>query len=146
MSDEWKAPGSDGPTEAELYGLNKYPPMSWHQVLISFHGRIPRSTFWVAYLIWSPLAVAGMIGTVFALVASDIPSVFVDPCTLATVLALSWPTHAILAKRWHDINRSGWSTFWSLIPVIGAVYVLVMVGFVQGTSGRNEYGPGPVYR
>ncbi len=56
-------------------------------------------------------------------------------------LGFAWPSLAIVVKRWHDRNKSG---FWSLIyaiPVVGLVWGFVENGFLPGTKGENKYGP-----
>lgn len=132
--------------EADLYGLNRYPPITWHEILLSFEGRIPRSTFWRAYLSLAVVCNVLVFGLLLAAVMGDANDVIIMGIVFVLPAPFAIPAHAILTKRWHDINRSGWNTFWSLVPVLGTLYVLVMVGFVRGTSGRNEYGPGPVFR
>ena len=46
--------------------------------------------------------------------------------------------YAVCAKRWHDRNKSGW---WSLIGLtgIGAVWMVIELGFLEGTDGPNKY-------
>ena len=43
-------------------------------------------------------------------------------------------------KRFHDTNRSGWNLLWVLIPLFGALYILIVCGFFKGTDGENKYG------
>ena len=51
---------------------------------------------------------------------------------------------AILAKRWHDQDRSGWWSLLLLIPILGGLIVLIMCGFIAGTPGPNRFGEGPM--
>lgn len=54
-----------------------------------------------------------------------------------TVLA-GW---AVLVRRLHDVDRSGWTSLWAFTGV-GALYLLYLA--VQpGISGSNKYGDGP---
>ncbi len=40
-------------------------------------------------------------------------------------LALIIPGWAIMIRRFHDTNRSGWYWLWSLIPFVGWIIVLI---------------------
>jgi uncharacterized membrane protein YhaH (DUF805 family) len=42
----------------------------------------------------------------------------------------------------HDVNKSGWYLFIALIPLIGAIWLLVLL-IKEGTIGENQYGPDP---
>jgi uncharacterized membrane protein YhaH (DUF805 family) len=57
-------------------------------------------------------------------------------------LAVLVPSLAVGVRRLHDTNHSGWWLFISLIPLIGAIILLV---FLVGDSqpGDNKYGPNP---
>ncbi|MDR3349865.1 MAG: DUF805 domain-containing protein [Acidaminococcales bacterium] len=49
----------------------------------------------------------------------------------------------ILAKRWHDLNRSGmWIITFFLIPMLSWIPLL----FFKGTTGSNRYGEDPLSR
>jgi uncharacterized membrane protein YhaH (DUF805 family) len=57
-------------------------------------------------------------------------------------LALLLPSLAVAVRRLHDTDRSGWWILIVLIPLIGAIVLLVF--FVQdGTPGPNRFGPSP---
>ena len=53
------------------------------------------------------------------------------------------PYIAVTARRFHDINKSGWFLLISLIPVIGTIIILVMV-IEKGTLGKNRFGEYPL--
>ena len=58
--------------------------------------------------------------------------------SLATLI----PTLAVSVRRLHDTGRSGWWLLLSLIPLIGAIVLLVF--FVQDSAaGDNAHGPNP---
>lgn len=57
-------------------------------------------------------------------------------------LALLLPYIAVTIRRLHDIDRTGWWFFISLIPLIGAVVLLVFM-LTEGTKGSNRYGLDP---
>ena len=62
---------------------------------------------------------------------------------LFSLIAL-WPSLAVYAKRWHDRGKSGWWTLIILIPIVGAIWMLVECGFLKGTDGANDFGADPV--
>ena len=58
------------------------------------------------------------------------------------VLAMLIPSIAVAVRRLHDTDRSGWWLLIALIPLIGAIVLLVF--YVQeGSAGDNQYGPSP---
>ncbi|WP_333607559.1 DUF805 domain-containing protein [Arsukibacterium sp.] len=56
-------------------------------------------------------------------------------------LALLVPSIAIAARRLHDTGRSGWWQLIALIPLIGAIVLIVFL--VMDSTADNEYGPNP---
>ena len=65
---------------------------------------------------------------------------------LSTIFGLVgiWFSLAVGAKRCHDRNRSGWFQAIVLIPIIGAIWLLIELGFLKGTEGENRFGPDPL--
>ena len=45
-------------------------------------------------------------------------------------------------RRFHDMNKSGWTVLWAMIPIVGALIVLGMLAG-DGTKGKNTFGPKP---
>lgn len=115
--------------------------MDWKYLLTSFEGRINRAKFWagVGVLIAASIVLNlidrmlglqfgqgfGVLGTIFALIS--------------IYLAL-----ALYAKRWHDRDKSGWWSLIALVPIIGAVWLLVELGILEGTRGPNKFGQDPL--
>ena len=117
-------------------------PMSVSEVLFSFKGRISRSESWLkGYLILLPF---GILNTILMYgVRSE------GARAVATIIgiAASWPGLAIIVKRLHDRNRSGWFAATMLIPVVNIVFICwiwVEVWFLRGTIGPNRFGDDPV--
>lgn len=52
------------------------------------------------------------------------------------------PGVAVSVRRLHDIGRSGWWLFISLVPFIGAI-VLLVFALLDSQPGPNQYGPNP---
>ena len=57
-------------------------------------------------------------------------------------LVVAIPSLAVLVRRLHDTNRSGWWFFISFIPLIGSIILLVFL--VQDSQpNENRYGRNP---
>lgn len=63
--------------------------------------------------------------------------------TAIVALALTIPSLAVVVRRLHDYDKSGWWLLIGLIPFFGALYLLFL--YVQpGTRGPNRFGPDPL--
>jgi len=58
------------------------------------------------------------------------------------ILGIILPSIAVTVRRLHDVGKSGWWYFIVLIPIIGAIWLLVLL-CTDGTPGANSYGPSP---
>jgi uncharacterized membrane protein YhaH (DUF805 family) len=57
-------------------------------------------------------------------------------------LAVLVPSFAVGWRRLHDTGRSGWWMLIGLIPLVGAIILIVF--FLQDSApGDNQYGPNP---
>ena len=54
-------------------------------------------------------------------------------------LAVFIPSIAVSVRRLHDTNHSGWWLFLALIPLLGALFLLIV--FCFDSKEDNEYGP-----
>ena len=52
------------------------------------------------------------------------------------------PTIAVVVRRLHDQDKSGWLYLLSFIPYVGPLVIVVFM-FMDGTRGTNQYGPDP---
>jgi len=52
------------------------------------------------------------------------------------------PGLAVAVRRLHDVGKSGWFYFIALIPIIGAIWLLVLF-CTEGQDGTNNYGTDP---
>jgi uncharacterized membrane protein YhaH (DUF805 family) len=101
---------------------------------VRFSSRSSRSEYWYWILFfYIGLIVAGMIDWVLGITA------IIGLFWLATVL----PTLALSVRRLHDLDRSGWWIFLALIPIVGAI-VLIIWHCTRGTVGPNRFGPDPL--
>ncbi|MEU4715257.1 DUF805 domain-containing protein [Micromonospora purpureochromogenes] len=107
-----------------------------------FGGRARRSEYWWFALFTLILSiVAGILdGALGTNIGSDPSSTGV--IGLIVSLALLLPTLAVAVRRLHDTDRSGWWLLIGLVPLVGAIVLLVF--FVKdGTRGSNQYGADP---
>jgi uncharacterized membrane protein YhaH (DUF805 family) len=119
-----------GFTEAISSGFRNY---------VNFSGRAARSEFWfwVLFSILVSIA-AGIIDfAVFGIRDG------VSPISSLTSLALFLPGLAVSVRRLHDTDRSGWWVLLFLIPLIGAIVLLIWY-CSRGTPGPNRFGPDPL--
>ena len=100
-----------------------------------FSGRARRAEYW--YFALFNMIIAFALGFVGAL-AGDEASIL----GMLYSLAIFIPAMAVLVRRLHDTNRSGW---WFLIVFVPLVGVIVLLVFLVSDSqpGSNEYGPNP---
>lgn len=61
---------------------------------------------------------------------------------LLFALATLIPYLAVFVRRLHDIGRSGWWYFIIFIPVVGIIWLIVLLA-TDGEPGENQYGPNP---
>jgi uncharacterized membrane protein YhaH (DUF805 family) len=57
-------------------------------------------------------------------------------------LAVLIPSMAVPVRRLHDTNRSGWWLLISLVPLVGAIVLLVFL-VLDSHPGENQYGSNP---
>lgn len=52
------------------------------------------------------------------------------------------PGSALTVRRLHDIDKSGWWYWISLVPLIGGIWLLILL-CTEGTRGDNRFGTDP---
>ncbi len=138
---------------------------------LSLRGRVSRQEFWLGYL---GIVVVALIlvhslphsGGAIYFLPDDTPDneglrnelvSFGWPEFIS--LALTWPVIAIYAKRLHDLSLSAWwllllpaVTFvaglseFNRVHVIAYFLLLLVLGFLPGSSGPNRFGEDPLGR
>ena len=109
--------------------------MRFLELLFSFRGRLPRSTF----VLTAVLALA-----VFAVLSVFLESVAGRTSTLVLYPPLYVCLLALMVKRLHDQGRSGAWLLVVLLPVLGALWLAFELGLRKGTVGPNQHGPDPL--
>ncbi len=119
--------------------------MKWYLKVLKqyadFNGRARRKEYWMFFLFNMIFIVAlallsGMIG------GSTNSEELVSIPILIYYLAIIIPSIAVVVRRLHDQNKSGWYYLVSLIPFIGGIWLIVLM-CTEGDSGPNQYGPDP---
>ena len=114
--------------------------MDFKKFYLSPEGRVNRKQFWLWLVL--PLTVIEIV-----LVLVDVATENYNPelgiGLLSGIFALVAliPTVIVYIKRFHDRDKSGWWVLVTLIPIIGAIWILVELGFLKGTPGLNRFGP-----
>lgn len=57
-------------------------------------------------------------------------------------LAVMLPGLAVAVRRLHDVGKSGWMFLVALIPIVGGIWLLVLM-LTDGEWGENRYGSDP---
>jgi uncharacterized membrane protein YhaH (DUF805 family) len=118
--------------------------MNWYLLVLKkyaeFNGRARRTEYWMFLLFHIIVAVAAMlVDNLLGLTFGEIPYGFIY---MAYGLATIIPGLAVTVRRLHDIGKSGWMILVSLIPIIGGIWLLVLM-VTDSQPGNNEYGPNP---
>jgi uncharacterized membrane protein YhaH (DUF805 family) len=124
--------------------MKQMSPFSWAALPLrkyaDFSGRAPRAEYWWFYL-------ALILGYFAAMLLDSATGLNApgEPSGLITVffaLAMIVPSLAVGARRLHDTGRSGWWLFIALIPLIGALVLLIFF-VLPSDPDENEYGLNP---
>jgi uncharacterized membrane protein YhaH (DUF805 family) len=100
---------------------------------LSFHGRCDRMQYWIYGVL--PYALLWVV-IIFLSRLLNLSVYFTYP-----ILVIShWPLITMQAKRYHDLNMSGWFTLLNLLPFVGK-FLIVVIGLIPAQAGNNQYGP-----
>ena len=105
----------------------------------NFRDRASRSEYWYFQLVFTivsiPLFIYEDSSNDTHLIYSGISAII--------VLLLFVPAISVSIRRLHDIDKSGWFVFISVIPFFGWVILAVML-IGKGTEGKNQFGKYPL--
>ena len=123
--------------------------MNWYLKVLKqyadFKGRARRKEFWMFVLFNMIFAILAMVidnvlGTTFNIMEGQaLPYGYIY---LLYVLFIFIPGLAVEVRRLHDIGKSGWMILIALIPIVGAIWLIVLF-VTEGNHGENQYGPDP---
>ncbi|MBO4690782.1 MAG: DUF805 domain-containing protein [Paludibacteraceae bacterium] len=109
-------------------------------------GRASRAEFWWFQLFCNLIMFSVIPLIIITEIVADSAAIFAIPILMLIMqmlqLALLVPNICVLVRRFHDTGHSGYEIFYALIPLVGAVYCLVLC-FLPSEEGDNKYGPNP---
>jgi uncharacterized membrane protein YhaH (DUF805 family) len=130
--------------ERELMSFGEALKSFWANYT-NFKSRARRSEYWFVQLFLVVVNVAAAVIDL-ALMDGDVDRFIANGgggiVGLVLILATIIPALAVLIRRLHDTGRSGWWALIGLIPIAGAIVLLVFT--VEDSSPKaNMYGPSP---
>ncbi len=118
--------------------------MNWYLKVLKqyddFSGRARRKEYWMFVLF-------NMIFAIVAMILDNVLGIAMEgigygPLYGLYVLAMLIPGLAVAVRRLHDVGKSGWMILIVLIPLIGAIWLLVLM-VTDSNPGENQYGQNP---
>ena len=112
--------------------------MNWYLEVLKkymvFSGRARRKEYWMFFLV----------NFIITLVLGIIEAIVGGPGIVGMIysLAVLLPGLGVSIRRLHDISRSGWWLLLLLVPIIGAIVLLVFMA-QDSKQGENQYGQYP---
>lgn len=114
--------------------------MDFKQFYLSPQGRANRKQFWLWLVL--PLTAIGILLAILDVATGKYdPELGIGLFSSIFALVLLIPSVIVYIKRFHDRDKSGWWVLIALIPIIGAIWLLIELGFLKGTPGPNRFGP-----
>jgi uncharacterized membrane protein YhaH (DUF805 family) len=98
-----------------------------------FEGRAQRAEYW--YFVLFQMLFSILVVTIF-------PFEFAITVIGLYFLAAMLPGFGVIVRRLHDTGKSGWMYWITLIPLIGSIWLLVLMT-TDSDPGRNRYGLNP---
>lgn len=118
--------------------------MNWYIEVLKkyavFSGRARRKEYW--FFVLFNIIISFVLGFIDAMAGTFSGENGVGLLGGIYSLAVIIPGIAVTVRRLHDINRTGWWALIILIPLIGALVLLVFT-VQDSTPGENQYGQNP---
>jgi uncharacterized membrane protein YhaH (DUF805 family) len=118
--------------------------MNWYLKVLKqyadFSGRARRKEYWMFVLF-------NMIFAIVAMILDNVLGIAMEgigygPLYGLYALAMLIPGLAVAVRRLHDVGKSGWMILIALIPLIGSIWLLVLM-VTDSNAGENQYGQNP---
>jgi uncharacterized membrane protein YhaH (DUF805 family) len=102
----------------------------------TFSNRAPRSEFWYFVLFYAILNIIALIVDISILGHAAGGT---GAAGLIVAVALFLPYIAVSVRRLHDIDKSGWFLLVVIVPVVGAIFLIIWA-CTKGSEGDNRFG------
>jgi uncharacterized membrane protein YhaH (DUF805 family) len=116
--------------------------MQWYTEVLKkyvvFSGRARRKEFWMFYLF--SIIISVILNIIDSLIGTTSSGAGILTSIYGLLVLL--PTLAVIVRRLHDTNRSGWWILIGIIPIIGTIVLIVFLA-TEGNAGDNQHGPDP---
>ena len=118
--------------------------MNWYLKVLKnyavFSGRARRKEYWMFVLF-------NMVFSIVAIVLDNILGTAIEDVGYGLfyflyAFAVLIPGLAVSVRRLHDVGKSGWMILICLIPIVGGIWLLVLM-VTDSNPGNNQYGPNP---
>ena len=110
------------------------------QQYADFNGRARRKEYWIYNIINS--IIGGLLFFLDYMLGTTIDGLDLGVLYLVYALFVFIPGLAVAVRRLHDVGKSGWMLLIALIPLIGAIWLLVLY-LTDSNPGENKYGLNP---
>lgn len=112
--------------------------MNWYIKVLKqyadFNGRARRQEYWMFVLF----------NIIISMVATALDAAVGSWGAITGLygLVVLIPSLAVGVRRLHDTGKSGWMLLVAFIPVIGAIWLIILLA-TDSTPGNNQYGENP---
>lgn len=118
--------------------------MNWYLEVLKkyavFNGRARRKEYW--YFVLFNIIISIVLAIIDSVTGSFSTEAGMGLLGGIYILAVLIPGIAVSVRRLHDTDRSGWWLLIAVIPLIGAIVLLVFM-VQEGKPGENQYGSNP---
>ena len=120
--------------------------MSWYLQALKrwndFNGRSRRMEYWIFLAI--NIGIEVVLSFLDAMLGMRSASTGIGPLGGLYSLVVLIPGIAVTIRRLHDTGRSGWWILIALVPIIGGIWLLVLM-VLDSHKESNAWGPSPKY-
>jgi uncharacterized membrane protein YhaH (DUF805 family) len=126
--------------------------MNWYLKALkqfkNYKGRARRKEFWMFTLFHVLIIlVITLINFLLKYITNDFEGKDLIVQIIGTVmgiyiLAMLIPSLSLTVRRLHDVDKSGWMILISFIPIIGGIWLLILM-LTDSSSNENQYGVNP---
>ena len=106
----------------------------------AFSGRARRREYWMFVLFQYIFFICAII--LDAVFGFNWVDTGFGPITISFSLFLIIPSLTLTVRRLHDIGRSGWMILIALVPIIGAIWLIILM-VTDSNPSENIYGENP---